>query len=116
MVLRKNCPDGFFRSTSKYSLSHFLASQLDAGIQMRILSLITTFPAQFRRLAPALAEQGHDVIFLAQNREWHAPPVLASGSRVRDSSSWRRRGAASIPDALNLAFSRGKPSIALVSS
>ena len=36
------------------------------------------FPAQFRRLAPALAEQGHDVVFLAQNREWHAPLLLAS--------------------------------------
>ena len=39
---------------------------------MRILFSHNNFPAQFRRLAPALAEQGHDVVFLAQNREWHA--------------------------------------------
>ena len=30
-------------------------------------------PSQFRRLAPALAKQGHDVVFLAKSREWHAP-------------------------------------------
>ena len=40
---------------------------------MRILLSHTNFPAQFRRLAPALVAQGHDVIFLAKNREWHAP-------------------------------------------
>ena len=39
---------------------------------MRILFSHNNFPAQFRRLAPALAEQGHEVVFLAQNREWHA--------------------------------------------
>ena len=40
---------------------------------MRILISHTNFPAQFRRLAPELAAQGHDVIFLAKSREWHAP-------------------------------------------
>ena len=39
---------------------------------MRILISHNNFPAQFRRLAPALADQGHDIVFLAQNREWHA--------------------------------------------
>ena len=40
---------------------------------MRILLSHTNYPAQFRRLAPALLEQGHDVVFLSKNREWHAP-------------------------------------------
>ena len=39
---------------------------------MRILFSHNNFPAQFRRLAPALAAEGHDIVFLAQNREWHA--------------------------------------------
>jgi glycosyltransferase involved in cell wall biosynthesis len=43
---------------------------------MRILISHTNYPAQFRRLAPALSEEGHDVVFLARNCEWHAnqPP------------------------------------------
>ena len=49
---------------------------------MRILFSHNNFPAQFRRLAPALAEQGHDVVFLAQNREWHAPP--SAGVRLKE--------------------------------
>ena len=49
---------------------------------MRILFSHNNFPAQFRRLAPALAEQGHDVVFLAQNREWHAPP--SDGVRLKE--------------------------------
>ena len=40
---------------------------------MRILISHTNFPAQFRRLAPALVEDGHDVVFVARSREWHAP-------------------------------------------
>ncbi|TCD58396.1 glycosyltransferase [Synechococcus sp. BS55D] len=48
---------------------------------MRILFSHNNFPAQFRRLAPALADQGHDVVFLAQNREWHAPPT--AGLRLK---------------------------------
>jgi len=41
---------------------------------MRILISHNNYPAQFRRLAPALAQQGHDVVFVAQQQEWHAPP------------------------------------------
>lgn len=40
---------------------------------MRILLAHTTCPAQFRRLAPALAADGHEVVFLHRSREWHAP-------------------------------------------
>ena len=42
---------------------------------MRVLFSHTSHPAQFRRLIPALVEQGHDVVFLAQFNEWHAPEV-----------------------------------------
>lgn len=44
---------------------------------MRILFCHTNYPAQFRRLAPALAEQGHEVVFLHKSVEWHAPSGLA---------------------------------------
>ena len=47
---------------------------------MRVLISHTNFPAQFRRLAPALVEQGHEVVFIAKNREWHAPDPV-SGSK-----------------------------------
>ena len=57
---------------------------------MRILFSHNNFPAQFRRLAPALAEQGHDIVFLAQNREWHAPPP--AGVRLKDYTTHRRGG------------------------
>ena len=40
---------------------------------MRILFSHCNFPAQFRRLAPALAQRGHDVIFLSKSKEWNAP-------------------------------------------
>ena len=40
---------------------------------MRILFSHCNFPSQFRRLAPALAQRGHDVVFLAKSKEWHAP-------------------------------------------
>ena len=46
---------------------------------MRILFSHCNFPAQFRRLSPALAQRGHDVIFLAKSKEWHAP--IPSGFR-----------------------------------
>ena len=39
---------------------------------MRILFSHCNFPSQFRRLAPALAQRGHDVVFLARSKEWHA--------------------------------------------
>ena len=48
---------------------------------MRILISHTNFPAQFRRLVPFLCEQGHDVVFLCKNKEWHAP-APHSGLRV----------------------------------
>ena len=48
---------------------------------MRVLISHTNFPAQFRRLAPALVQQGVEVVFLAKNREWHAPDPV-SGMRV----------------------------------
>jgi glycosyltransferase involved in cell wall biosynthesis len=44
---------------------------------MRILISHNNYPAQFRRLAPALAQRGHDVVFIAQQREWHAPEPAA---------------------------------------
>ncbi len=47
---------------------------------MRVLFSHTNYPAQFRRLAPALVAEGHDVVFLARQREWHAPP--ADGLRL----------------------------------
>ncbi|QNI83976.1 glycosyl transferase/ family 1 [Synechococcus sp. PROS-7-1] len=40
---------------------------------MRILISHSTYPSQFRRLAPALVAAGHEVVFLHQGREWHAP-------------------------------------------
>jgi len=44
---------------------------------VRILFSHANFPAQFRRLAPALAEAGHEVVFLCKQKEWHAPPAEA---------------------------------------
>lgn len=40
---------------------------------MRILFCHPNFPAQFRRIAPALVAAGHEVVFVAKQREWHAP-------------------------------------------
>ena len=57
---------------------------------MRILFSHNNFPAQFRRLAPALANEGHDIVFLAQNREWHAPP--SDGIRLMEYSTHRHGG------------------------
>ena len=39
---------------------------------MRILFSHCNYPAQFRRLAPSFAKLGHDVVFLAKSKEWHA--------------------------------------------
>ena len=39
---------------------------------MRILFVHPNYPSQFRRLAPFLANAGHDVRFLAEGKEWHA--------------------------------------------
>ena len=57
---------------------------------MRILFSHNNFPAQFRRLAPALANEGHDIVFLAQNREWHAPS--SDGIRLMEYSTHRHGG------------------------
>ena len=40
---------------------------------MRLLFSHSNFPAQFRRLIPALQSQGHDIAFLCSQKEWHAP-------------------------------------------
>ena len=57
---------------------------------MRILFSHNNFPAQFRRLAPALADQGHDIVFLAQNREWHASQC--DGVTLREYKTHRQGG------------------------
>ena len=58
---------------------------------MRILFSHNNFPAQFRRLAPALAEQGHEVVFLAQSLEWHASST--AGVRLKEYKVHRHGGA-----------------------
>ena len=58
---------------------------------MRVLISHTNFPAQFRRLAPALVEQGHEVVFIAKNREWHAPDPVR-GMRVITYQTHRQGG------------------------
>ena len=40
---------------------------------MRILFSHVNFPSQFRRISKYFSSLGHDVIFVAQNAEWHAP-------------------------------------------
>jgi len=40
---------------------------------VRILFSHSNYPAQFRRIAPALAEDGHDIRFLYKSIEWNAP-------------------------------------------
>jgi glycosyltransferase involved in cell wall biosynthesis len=56
---------------------------------MRILISHCSYPSQFRRLAPALAAEGHELVFLHHQREWHAPPPegfrLCSYQPVRSS-------------------------------
>ena len=42
---------------------------------MRILICHNNYPAQFRRLAPALVADGHDLVFLHKTNEWHATPA-----------------------------------------
>ena len=58
---------------------------------MRVLISHTNFPAQFRRLAPALVQQGHDVVFIAKSREWHAPDPV-SGMRILTYDTHRPAG------------------------
>ena len=61
---------------------------------MRILFSHTNYPAQFRRLVPALVADGHEVVFLARNREWHAPPV--QGFRLITYEPARSGGSAAV--------------------
>ena len=43
---------------------------------MQLLFSHVNYPAQFKRLVPALVEAGHEVVFLYQNIEWNADPPL----------------------------------------
>jgi len=61
---------------------------------VRLLVSHTNFPAQFRRLVPAWVDAGHEVIFLARQREWHAP--APQGFRVVSYVPSRGGGAAAI--------------------
>ena len=61
---------------------------------MRILISHNNFPAQFRRLAPALVSLGHEVVFLHANSEWHAPE--AEGIRLLRYEPSRPGGSAAI--------------------
>lgn len=61
---------------------------------MRILFSHTNHPAQFRRLVPALVAEGHEVIFLAQSNEWHAPQI--AGYRLKPVHPHRSSGGAHV--------------------
>ena len=61
---------------------------------MRILFSHTNFPAQFRRLVPALVQEGHDVVFLAKSKEWHA--THSEGFRLLKYECAREGGSAAI--------------------
>ena len=39
---------------------------------MKILFCHVNYPAQFKRLAPSLSSDGHEIAFLYKNREWNA--------------------------------------------
>ena len=58
---------------------------------MRILFSHNNYPAQFRRLAPALVAEGHDVVFVHRGAEWHATPP--HGMRLLRYSLHRAAGA-----------------------
>jgi glycosyltransferase involved in cell wall biosynthesis len=47
---------------------------------LRILFTHNNYPAQFRRLIPALVERGCDIAFLCISKEWHAPTI--AGVRI----------------------------------
>lgn len=61
---------------------------------MRFLFSHNNYPAQFRRLVPALIDAGHEVVFLCRSREWHAPNV--AGVRLIPFEPHRPGGGASI--------------------
>ena len=61
---------------------------------MRFLFSHNNYPAQFRRLIPALIDEGHEVAFLCQSKEWHAPDV--EGVRLIKFEPHRAGGGAAI--------------------
>ena len=61
---------------------------------MRFLFSHNNYPAQFRRLIPALVDAGHEVVFLCRNKEWHAPTV--AGVRLINFELHRAGGGAAI--------------------
>lgn len=61
---------------------------------MRFLFSHNNYPAQFRRLIPALVDSGHEVVFLCCNKEWHAPNI--PGVRLIRFESHRAVSGASI--------------------
>ena len=61
---------------------------------MRFLFSHNNYPAQFRRLIPALVEAGHEIVFLCRSREWHAPTV--TGVRLIKFEPHRAAGGAAI--------------------
>jgi len=61
---------------------------------VRVLFSHNNYPAQFRRLVPALIELGHEVVFLCRSREWHAPSV--DGVRLIPYEPHRAGGGAAI--------------------
>ena len=42
---------------------------------MRILFSHVNYPSQFRHLCKYLIDRGHDLVFMASNKEWHAPSM-----------------------------------------
>lgn len=61
---------------------------------MRFLFSHNNYPAQFRRLIPALIDAGHEVVFLCRSKEWHAPTV--EGVRLIQFEPHRPGGGAAI--------------------
>ena len=61
---------------------------------MRFLFSHNNYPAQFRRLIPALIDAGHEVAFLCRSKEWHAPTV--EGVRLIKFEPHRAGGGAAI--------------------
>ena len=61
---------------------------------MRFLFSHNNYPAQFRRLIPALIDAGHEVAFLCRSKEWHAPTV--KGVRLIKFEPHRAGGGAAI--------------------
>ena len=57
---------------------------------MKLLFVHANYPAQFRRLVPYLVSLGHEVVFLAANKEWHSPS--ADGIRLKRYQTHRSGG------------------------